>query len=183
MYPAFAHFSLNCSSLSVGTPVKVNPTQDSLFSKKRGLIWAKHTWTTHIVHSTGPRVLNSGTQHWPQGPQQRHTALAPGSSTAAHNTGPRALGSCTQHWPQGPQQRHTALAPGSSTAAHSTGPRVLNSCTQHWPQGPQQRHTALAPGSATAAHCNKQVSLWSRKGRQLQPSSSAMVPRKCHTSS
>ena len=123
------------------------------------------------------------TQHWPQGPQQLHTALAPGSSTAAHSTGPRALNSCTQHWPQGPQQLHTALAPGPSTAAHSTGPRVLNSCTQHWPQGPQQLHTALAPGSSTAAHCNKQVSLWSRKGRQLQPSSSAMVSRKCHTSS
>ena len=48
------------------------------------------------------------TQHWPQGPQQLHTALAPGSSTAAHSTGPRALNSGTQHWPQGPRQLHTA---------------------------------------------------------------------------
>ena len=36
--PCNSHLSLNCSSLSFGTPVKVNPTQDSLFSMKRGLI-------------------------------------------------------------------------------------------------------------------------------------------------
>ena len=155
--PAFAHFSLNCSSLSVGTPVKVNPTQDSLFSKKRGLIWAKHTWTTHSAHCTGPRAS----------PQQLHTALAPGP----------ALNSCTLHWPQGrpstaahctgpragPHQLHTALAPGPA----------LNSCTLHWPQGrpstaahctgprasPQQLHTALALGPALNSCTLHQISL------------------------